>query len=53
MSRQSDPRMGDTVFRLTGITLGEPSRSLFEVPAGYSVTSGPKVPTTNTVPHSR
>jgi hypothetical protein len=46
MSRQSDPRMGDTVFRLTGITLGEPSRSMFEVPAGYTVTSGPKMATT-------
>jgi hypothetical protein len=45
MSRQSDPRMGDTVFRLTGITLGEPSRSMFEVPAGYTVTSGPKMAT--------
>jgi hypothetical protein len=52
MSRQSDPRMGDTVFRLTGITLGEPSRSLFEVPAGYSVISGPKMPTATTTPHA-
>jgi hypothetical protein len=38
MSKHSDPRMGETVYRLTNIGRGEPARSLFEVPADYTVT---------------
>jgi hypothetical protein len=37
MSRQSDPRFGETTYRLTGITRGEPAPELFEVPADYQV----------------
>jgi hypothetical protein len=37
MTRHSDPRSGETVYRLTNITRTEPDRSLFEVPAGYTV----------------
>ncbi|HWC75811.1 MAG TPA: hypothetical protein VG778_00020, partial [Blastocatellia bacterium] len=37
MSRRSDPRAGETIYRLTGISRAEPSRSLFEVPADYTV----------------
>jgi hypothetical protein len=36
-SRHSDPRMGETTFRLTHISRIEPVKSLFEVPADYKV----------------
>lgn len=38
MSKRSDPREGDLVYRLGNITRGEPSRSLFEAPSDFSVT---------------
>jgi hypothetical protein len=34
-SRRADPRFGETVYRLTSITRGEPDPSLFQVPADY------------------
>lgn len=37
MTRHSDPRFGETTYRLTNINRGEPGRSLFEVPADYKV----------------
>lgn len=37
MSRRSDPRVGETVYRLTNISLGEPPPSLFEVPPGFRI----------------
>ena len=37
LSKRSDPRMGDTEYRLTNISRTEPAASLFEVPAGYTV----------------
>lgn len=37
MSKHMDPRMGEHTYRLTNITLGEPARALFEVPADYTV----------------
>ncbi len=37
MSRTVDPRMGETVYRLTGINRSEPPRHLFEVPPDYTV----------------
>jgi len=37
MTRHSDPREGETVFRLTNIQRIEQVRSLFEIPAGYTV----------------
>ena len=40
MSRRSDPRMGETVYRLTNLNLGEPPATLFQVPAGYTVKEG-------------
>jgi TonB family protein len=36
----SDPRFGETVYRLTNINRSEPDRSLFEVPAGFTVVEG-------------
>ena len=40
MSRHSDPRFGETTYRLTNINRGEQDRSLFEVPQGYTVKEG-------------
>jgi hypothetical protein len=42
MSKTSDPRMGETTYRLTNISLDEPAAALFEVPADYKVTEGPQ-----------
>ncbi len=42
--QHSDPRMGETVFRLAGITLEEPAADLFQVPSGYSVVEAPRPP---------
>jgi hypothetical protein len=40
MSRSVDPRLGETTYRLTNIQRGEPSHSLFEIPADYEVVEG-------------
>lgn len=37
MTKHSDPFVGETVYRLTNIVRGEPSRALFEVPADYTI----------------
>ena len=37
MTKRSDPRFGDTVYRLTNIQRTEQPSSLFEVPSDYSV----------------
>jgi hypothetical protein len=44
LTKQSDPRSGETIYRLTNINRGEPDRSLFEVPADYSVTETSPLP---------
>ena len=41
MSRQSDPRSGETTYRLTNIVRSEPAASLFEVPSNFEVIEGP------------
>jgi hypothetical protein len=38
MSKNSDPRMGETVYQLSNIVRAEPMPSLFQVPADYTVT---------------
>jgi hypothetical protein len=38
MSKRSDPRFGETVYRLTNIQRSEPPATLFEVPPDYTVT---------------
>ena len=43
-TRFSDPRKGETRFRLTELDRREPDHSLFEVPAGYAVEEGPPRP---------
>ena len=40
MSRHSDPRTGETTYKLTNINRAEPAKSLFEVPPGYTLTDG-------------
>jgi hypothetical protein len=37
MSRQSDPRFGETTYRLTNINRSEPAGDLFEVPSDFKV----------------
>ena len=37
MTKRSDPRTGDEVFKLTNIRRGEPSPMLFLVPPGYTM----------------
>jgi hypothetical protein len=41
MTKHSDPRTGEEVFRLTNIRRGEPSPELFQLPAGYQVIETP------------
>jgi TonB family protein len=40
MTKHSDPRFGETTYRLTNISRSEPDHSLFEVPAGYKINEG-------------
>jgi TonB family protein len=37
MSKHTDPRFGETTYRLTNINRSEPAHSLFEVPADYTI----------------
>ena len=37
MSKQSDPRFGETTYRLTNLTRAEPSPQLFEIPPDFKV----------------
>jgi hypothetical protein len=37
LSRRSDPRFGETMYRLTNIVRAEPAAELFQVPADYRV----------------
>ena len=37
MTKHNDPRSGETIYRLTNIVQTEPARSLFEVPADYTL----------------
>src|SRR5436305_5414918 len=41
MSKHTDPLVGETVYRLTNIVRGEPSRALFEVPTDYTIKESP------------
>ncbi|MCA1567109.1 MAG: energy transducer TonB [Acidobacteria bacterium] len=42
MSKHSDPRFGETTYRLTDINRSEPARALFEVPSDYTVKERPQ-----------
>ena len=54
MSRHSDPRLGETTYKLTNINRVEPAKTLFEVPVGYTVKEGPHFgPTSVPLPRPR
>lgn len=40
MTKRSDPRMGETVFQLTGVQRQEPAATMFQVPSDYTVKQG-------------
>lgn len=42
MTKHSDPRAGETVYRLTNINRAEPDPSLFQVPPDYTVNEAPR-----------
>ncbi len=46
MTRHSDPRAGETTYRLTNISRAEPAATLFQVPSDYAVkdTTAPGAP---------
>jgi hypothetical protein len=37
MTRHSDPRSGETTYKLTNLNRNEPAKSLFEVPSDYNI----------------
>lgn len=37
LTRYSDPRMGDSTYRVTNVVRAEPDPSLFQVPPGYTI----------------
>ncbi len=37
MTKRTDPRMGDTTYKMINIRQGEPERALFEPPSDYTV----------------
>ena len=41
VSKRSDPRVGETTFRLSNISRAEPAATLFQVPADYTLEKGP------------
>jgi hypothetical protein len=45
LTKHSDPRVGETTYRLANVSRTEPARSLFDLPAGYTV----KTPAAGTV----
>ncbi len=42
MSKRNDPRIGETVYKLTNIQRAEPDPSLFQVPSGFTTRQGPE-----------
>jgi len=41
MTKNSDPRTGETTYKLTNINRAEPAKSLFEVPSDFTIKEGP------------
>ena len=50
MTKHSDPRFGETVYKLTNINRVEQPKSLFEVPPGYTVKEAPPMPAVAPLP---
>ncbi|MFN0085717.1 MAG: energy transducer TonB [Blastocatellia bacterium] len=44
MTRQTDPRFGETTYRVTNINRAEPEASLFTVPSDYTIKEGGPAP---------
>lgn len=44
MTRHSDPRSGETTYKLTNINRAEPAKNLFEVPGDYTIKEGMPAP---------
>jgi hypothetical protein len=44
LSRHSDPRMGETTYRLANVSRTEPDKTLFDVPEGYTLKDAPPRP---------
>ncbi|MCC6861977.1 MAG: hypothetical protein IT158_25620 [Bryobacterales bacterium] len=40
LDRHNDPRMGETVYKLTNVQLADPAGTLFEVPPDYKIVEG-------------
>jgi TonB family protein len=40
MTKQNDPRFGESTYRLTNIVRAEPDATLFQIPSDYTVTEG-------------
>ena len=40
MSKRSDPRTGETLYKLSNVNRSEPPHTLFEIPADYTVSEG-------------
>jgi hypothetical protein len=40
-SKRTDPRFGTTIYQLSNVSQAEPAAALFQVPSGYTVTTGP------------
>ncbi len=45
LSKRNDPRIGETVYKLTNIQRAEPDPSLFQVPSGFTTKQGPEFAT--------
>lgn len=43
LTKNSDPRFGETTYRVTNIRRGEPDASLFQVPSSYKLEEGPQM----------
>lgn len=41
MSKRSDPRVGETTYRLTNINQAEPPATLFQIPGDYTIQDAP------------
>ncbi len=41
MSKSSDPRMGETIYKLSSLSRGEPDPALFQVPPGFTIKDRP------------
>lgn len=44
LSKRSDPRFGETTYRVTNINRAEPDAGLFQVPSDYTLKEGPPFP---------